>query len=274
MARRQPSSATLRALLAKSGNQCAYPGCVAELVTADNLYVGELCHIEAAEPGGPRYNANSTNEDRRAYANLILFCHAHHRRVDSDPSRFTPEWLREIKASHETGFLRNPFKVDESVIYQMERDIEEYWNDVLQRRDRHPIAALAVRLDIDADGLTVFKHLAEYIERLAAILDHLSSSDDQLPSELRAFLQRIGYDVGALDTVPYYENPFDIRNWETHNIGARNVLRDLRATALHAELLYLVEHVKLHPNNLLAKNRLADVKEEIAQIASSWGYAD
>lgn len=274
MARRRPSGATLRALLAKSGNQCAFPGCVAELVTDDNLYVGELCHIEAAEPGGPRYNPDSSDDDRRAYRNLVLLCHAHHRRVDSDPSKWTSAWLREIKASHETGFLRNPFKVDESVIFQMERDIEEYWDAVLQGRDRHPVPDLAVRLDVGADGLAVFRRLAESIERLSSILDRLSLSDHQLPGELREFLQRIGYDVAVLDDVPYYENPFEIRNWETHSIGARNALRDLRATTLHAELLYLVEHVKLHPNNVAAANRLADVKEEVAHVAAAWGYAD
>lgn len=237
--------------MAKSGNQCAFPGCMAELVTYDNLFVGEICHIEAAEPGGPRFNPAASDEERRDYDNLLLLCHPHHRRVDSDTAQYTAERLREIKASHDGRFIRNPFKVDEAVVYQMERDLQLYWQEVLRRRNSHPIADLAVRLDVEADGLAVFGRLSETINLLSDISDHLSGSDDQLPTEFRAFLERIGYDVERLEQVPYYKNPFEIRNWETHNIRAKNVLRDLRATALHAELLYLVEYAKLHPNNLL-----------------------
>src|SRR5699024_11234348 len=57
---------TLIPLFAKSGNVCAFPGCTHELVTARNLFVGQICHIEAANPGGQRYNPNSTDEERRS----------------------------------------------------------------------------------------------------------------------------------------------------------------------------------------------------------------
>jgi hypothetical protein len=274
MVRKQPSVVALRALLAKSGNQCAYPGCFAELVTADNLFVGELCHVAAAQPGGPRYDATSTDEERRAYSNLLFLCHPHHRRVDSDVSRFPSEWLRNIKASHESQFLRNPYTVDASVIFQVEREIQLYWQSIRERRASHPIADLAVRLDVDADGIAVFARLTDSITRVADVLDALARSDDELPSELRAFLERIGYESQSLDTIPYYDNPFDIRNWETHNIGARNVLRDLRATALYAELHYLIDRVKLGPDDIAAGNRLAQVQDAVTQVAASWGYAD
>lgn len=42
-------------------------------------FVGQLCHIEAAEPGGERFNHVMTNEQRRAFENLTLICYAHHR---------------------------------------------------------------------------------------------------------------------------------------------------------------------------------------------------
>jgi len=63
MARLQPTLATIKALFAKSGNQCAFPGCNHVLVTDKNLFVGELCHIEAAAPGGPRYNDKMSDKE-------------------------------------------------------------------------------------------------------------------------------------------------------------------------------------------------------------------
>ena len=57
MSREAPPSSTIRALFAKSGNVCAFPECTHELVTKDNLYVAEVCHIEAANPRGARYKS-------------------------------------------------------------------------------------------------------------------------------------------------------------------------------------------------------------------------
>ncbi|WP_415282467.1 HNH endonuclease [Candidatus Nitrososphaera sp. FF02] len=45
---------------------------------------GEICHIEAAESGGPRYNSKQTDEDRRHYDNLILLCRNHHKATDDE----------------------------------------------------------------------------------------------------------------------------------------------------------------------------------------------
>ena len=50
--RLQPTVAVLRELYLKSGNQCAYPGCLRPIVNSSGNYVGQICHIEAAEPGG------------------------------------------------------------------------------------------------------------------------------------------------------------------------------------------------------------------------------
>lgn len=61
MAKKSIKTTVLKALLAKSGNVCAFPGCQQELVTKKNLFVGELCHIEAVSSGGPRHNPASTD---------------------------------------------------------------------------------------------------------------------------------------------------------------------------------------------------------------------
>jgi hypothetical protein len=76
--RLQPTKETLRELYLKSGNFCAFPGCTRLMMNQDGVFIGNVCHIEAAEEGGQRFNAAMTNEERRAPANLMLMCYDHH----------------------------------------------------------------------------------------------------------------------------------------------------------------------------------------------------
>jgi hypothetical protein len=78
VAKLAPTFTTLRDLFVHSGNQCAFPRCDRILVNAKGQWVGELCHIRAALPGGERYDDAMTNEERRGRANLLLMCHEHH----------------------------------------------------------------------------------------------------------------------------------------------------------------------------------------------------
>ena len=77
-----PKKKTLRELFLFSGNICAYPRCESLMMNKGGVFVGEVCHIEAAAEGGPRFNPGMANEDRRRANNLILLCHEHHRVVD------------------------------------------------------------------------------------------------------------------------------------------------------------------------------------------------
>ena len=90
----------LRNLAICSKNKCAFPGCSRPLMNEHEVYVAELCHIEAAEPGGQRYNPLSTDEQRRASDNLMFMCHEHHKETD-DELRYSVARLKEIKRAHE-----------------------------------------------------------------------------------------------------------------------------------------------------------------------------
>src|SRR4051812_38825563 len=83
-----PTPETLRELFLKSGNRCAFPGCTALLMDEDGTFIAQLCHIEAAELGGERFNLHMSNEQRRAVSNLMLMCYPHHR-ITNDVSRYS-----------------------------------------------------------------------------------------------------------------------------------------------------------------------------------------
>ena len=112
-----PKQEVLRELYIKSGNECAYPGCHNVLVDENGKFVGEVCHIEAAMPGGERFNPNMTNEDRRSFGNLMLMCHQHHV-VTDDVERYNVEKMKEMKRNHEAKYS--------GIIGQMMNSITDY----------------------------------------------------------------------------------------------------------------------------------------------------
>jgi hypothetical protein len=101
--RLQPKGETLRELYLKSGNQCSYPDCTRLMIDSEGTFIGQVCHIEAAEEGGERFNENQTNEDRRQFANLMLMCYEHHIKTN-DVQRYTVQVLQEMKKAHEAKF--------------------------------------------------------------------------------------------------------------------------------------------------------------------------
>lgn len=102
--RKAPSSETMRRLFALSGNQCAKPGCGTVLLSASGKLVGEAAHIAAESKGGPRFDTNLSEEQRRAFENLILLCATCHTLVDKDPLTYTKPKLIRWKRDRETRF--------------------------------------------------------------------------------------------------------------------------------------------------------------------------
>ena len=98
-----PRKDTLRELFLLSGNLCAFRDCDTLMMNPDGVFVGQVCHIEAAECGGPRFNPEMTNEERRAADNLMLLCYPHHKETD-DERTYPTSRLHEIKREHEHRF--------------------------------------------------------------------------------------------------------------------------------------------------------------------------
>lgn len=99
-----PTATVARDLYLRSGNRCAFPGCDQPLMTSEGVLVGEIAHIEAALPGGPRFRGTMTNEDRRTFDNLLIVCATHHTIIDADLDTWTVEALRDLKKGHEAVY--------------------------------------------------------------------------------------------------------------------------------------------------------------------------
>ncbi|MCW7480269.1 ABC-three component system protein [Leptospira kanakyensis] len=112
---RDYSDKTLKRLFALSGNECAFPGCSKRMVNEKNAKESNICHIEAANKGGQRYNTYMTDENRADYENLILLCVQHHEETN-DIDIYTVEKLKEMKRNHESNFLNQRLKANPSML--------------------------------------------------------------------------------------------------------------------------------------------------------------
>jgi len=125
---------TIKALFAKSGNECAFPACNHPLVDDRNLFVGELCHINAINKKDARFDNNLDDEYLRSYDNLILLCHAHHKRIDSFQDEYTADGLKDMRSKHESKFINNPFIVSDATGQDtaIEMEIEDWQPFLIQ----------------------------------------------------------------------------------------------------------------------------------------------
>lgn len=274
MSRLSPKADVLRALFARSGNRCAFPGCTSQLINDRNQFIAQVCHIEAAEEGGERFNPNQTDEERRQYENLLILCYPHHIETN-DVAAYPVKRLCEIKAAHEQNFEKNPFKIDESVLYKIALEMEQYWSRVeTLHKDHHVVSDLAIEIDAKAN----FSQLIEHTHSLAAdvlqLRDILLQSDDALAQDLVALLNELGVPESALESHRERARPFHARNWEVLNLGLTNTVTKLHVALSQMEIKYLEEFTKLNPNDSSARLRLETLKVEFETLATSAGYVD
>ena len=86
---------------------CANPACRKPTVGPHSdpdksLKTGEACHIRAAAPGGPRFSADQTAEQRAGIENAIWLCTECSTRIDKDEPSYPVEALTDWKTNHET----------------------------------------------------------------------------------------------------------------------------------------------------------------------------
>lgn len=276
MNRLAPKTEVLRALFARSGNQCAFPGCTQKIINSKNKFIAQVCHIEAALEGGERFNAASSDEYRRSYENLLILCYPHHIETN-DVEEYSVERLLKIKIDHEQLFLKSDFKIDESELRILTHEMSVYWSNLeILNNVGHIFAESGLAMKIN--GLTNFSELIESANSAAKGIEHLLNSlrmkDEALEADFKNVLVKKNVSPEIFSDIPYYENPFINRNWEWHNIGSPNWLQRLRIDLVHIEVKYYEEYLKTHSEDLSAQVNFAKAKELLNEYAKTAMHAD
>lgn len=96
-------------------NKCSNPDCGKETTRISStgmIYsIGKACHIEAASPKGPRYNPESTLEQRKSIDNAIWLCSICAEKIDKDVEKYTTELLKKWKYRAERTGCKNGTRV-------------------------------------------------------------------------------------------------------------------------------------------------------------------
>ena len=272
MARLSPKIDVLRALFARSGNQCAFPECTQPIINNKNKFIGQVCHIEAAMNGGERYNPKSNDEYRRSYENLLILCYPHHIETD-DVFEYPVEKLKTIKHEHEKLFDKSDFNIDETELIKLSNEMNKYWNDI-ELLNNIDFNGLAMEVDKSLNFLDIINNLYETINGIENLLKLLKSSDEILIDDLKIMLQKKGLDIAIFDDIPYYENPFINRNFELHAMGTPNWLQRLHIDIVHLEIKYWEEYLKINNDDIRAKNRFEKVKKTLKHYALNAEHID
>ena len=97
-------------LWAKAAGVCEFEGCdrdlTHDLITSKSANFGQIAHIVAASPDGPRGHKHRSIQLVKDFSNLMLMCYTHHRLIDTNEDDYSESLLREMKQNHEDRTMR------------------------------------------------------------------------------------------------------------------------------------------------------------------------
>ena len=144
------SSQTKALLASRVGFKCSNPGCRQTTSgprrdPSGAVNVGVAAHITAAAPGGPRYDADLTPEQRSSVTNGIWLCQTDAKLIDNDVDQYPVDCLRRWKtqaeeAAHrelEVRLRRSPD--GEEVFRRMERLMPVLLEEMRADLKSHPL---------------------------------------------------------------------------------------------------------------------------------------
>ena len=217
---RSYSRSTIMRLGARSGELCYWPGCPQQLfadIEEGSRFVAQIAHIRAAEPGGARYDASMTDDERRDFRNLILLCYPHHVIADdkSQVRRYTVEmlvrWKQQREADPAQAVQRLQAVMPEALTRAVAAGLEKHNAtllavlDRLETRDDREAAAVVrglvdelaeaysqLRQAIDRDTVEEFSSAVHALQRM-----HFNSDTVEEFSSAVAALRRMGPTLNA-----------------------------------------------------------------------------
>lgn len=254
-------------LYAHSGNQCAFPGCCAPIFEDDGLYTAECCHIKSTNPGGPRYDASQTAEERNGVDNLMFLCSRHHTIVDADVETYTVEELQRIKREHEYRFSAEKLLLSDEQLKYLMRSSERFWKRIAEI-DHADEAFADFKIMVNADRATedLLGDIDNHLKWIEETFAYLNEDDSTLAQRIRDYLVQIGVDVTVYDEhFNPYDNPFFNMHWETFALGTHNVMCELRMHYLQLvvralERISIAEKTE-HPLLQTYREKLSELQE-------------
>ena len=187
-------------------------------------------------------------------------CHRHHKETD-DVKKYTVEKLIEIKQNHEVNYTEKGKEVSKEMMRQIQFEANYFWKK--QNAKTFELEDLKIKRDFDKEIMDLLNELESHIKSIENYCDLCadSESSENLKIDLKELFNKAKLDINELNKVPYYENPFENRNWEMHNIGRPNFFSHISLCLNQLKVKTAEELLKSNPENtelakLIEKHRL------------------
>lgn len=277
MARKPITTKTLRHLFALSGNRCAYPGCDHILINDDGLFVAQIAHVSAAEPGGPRYDDSLDDEYRRSAENLIALCYRHHREIDLNPS-ISVEDVANIKRRHEANFTEAPFRVAQVALDRIQQEQAEFWAAALRANEEaRQELDLVIPMSDGANFDVLANELEDAVNRLVQSGRHLSGYIEELDACIAPFLREKGF-ANPEDT--WWKDFFnrghglDDRIFETSALALPNAELQAHSALAQIRLKFAEIEQRLGDSSPQLIRKIQALREQVTLIVRTYAYHD
>jgi hypothetical protein len=272
MKKRTIKQETIKFLLLRAGNKCAFSDCNHVIFNDDNLLVAQLCHIESVSPGGQRYNPNNSLEQNNSYENLLFLCYRHHKE-SANVIKYPVSKLKQIKNDHENKLSENTIYIVPNMLIQVEKEINNYWNHIKNIKENDE-TGMMIEINAKAKFEDIVIEINSNIKYLFDVIQQLAIDSNNLNEEILQLLQKLNVETDSLKALPYYENPLVNRNWEILNIGASNALTNLNLKLKQLYLKYSEEVVKNNIEDFPEKLKFEQNKIKFKKLIQKTYLAD
>lgn len=123
--RKKIPETVIKKLFGLSGNLCAFPNCSQKLILHDAV-IGEICHIEAVNKKGKRFNPKQTDKEKAGFDNLLLLCPNHHKVIDKTDIYSVKE-LKKIKAEHLKKYGAKKIDITSKMVEEALKEYNNYY---------------------------------------------------------------------------------------------------------------------------------------------------
>ena len=189
---RKYTEQTLKKLFGLSGNICAYPSCNNTLVNSKNALDSNICHIEAANKGGERYNENMTDVERADYENLILLCRQCHDKTN-DVKVYSVEVLKEMKRNHETIYLNQRINSNPSMLKNTINAISNISMTSIKKEEQLNVFNPKEKLDFNKikTNYSLVNEYKVYHEKINSLYDELEAQGSLKKEKLLSNIEQL-----------------------------------------------------------------------------------
>jgi tetratricopeptide (TPR) repeat protein len=194
-------SAQKNLLWVSSGNRCAYPGCLETLVRVVGgklVTVGEIAHICAQSPKGPRSDASLTRDYIDSAANCLILCPPHHKAADRGEPLPSVEVMHEWKSRHEARHASGLHSVHNVTVPPTVGHYVDRPDELLQIDQHLKVSRKVVVAGVSGDGKSQLA--AAYASSREASYEHVWWLPAGSEEVLAASISRIASLLGLADT--------------------------------------------------------------------------